>query len=59
MTTIGQLYEQFKNITFKVVANNMKYAWRVLLENFKSTNLFLIALEKSYDCLFNCKLGRI
>ena len=41
------------------MANNMKYAWRVLLENFKSTNLFLIALEKSYDCLFNCKLGRI
>ena len=35
----------------------MKYAWRVLLENFKSTNLILIALEKSYDCLFNCKLG--
>ena len=30
----------------------MKYAWRVPLENFKSTNLFLIALETSYDCLF-------
>ena len=54
-----QLYEQLKNITLKIVANNMKYAWRWLLENFKSTNLFLIALQKSYDCLFNCKLGRI